>query len=207
MLEQFRARGVDDERVLAAMGRVPRHLFVPAALETDAYADRPLPIGGGQTISQPYIVALMTEAARPGPRDRCLDVGTGSGYQAAVLAELCGETFSVELLPAIAAFGAENLRRAGPPGDTVRLRVGDGWAGWPEAAPFDVIVVTAAPERVPPPLLEQLAIGGRLIVPVGRQDSVQVLERWTRLAPGAAGLRREELTDVRFVPLVSDAGR
>lgn len=205
MLELFRARGIDDERVLGALGRVPRHLFVPASLEAEAYADRPLPIGSGQTISQPYIVALMTQEARPLATDRCLDVGTGSGYQAAVLAELCRETFSVEVLEPVAAQGAENLRRAGYGASSVRLRVGDGWLGWPEEAPFDVIVVTAAPERVPPPLLEQLALYGRLVIPVGPDGGLQVLERWTRVAPGPEGLRREPVADVRFVPLVSDA--
>ncbi len=145
------AQGVSDPRLLAAMRRVPRHLFVPPELERLAYSDRPLPIPGGQTISQPYIVAFMTEAANISPSERCLEIGTGSGYQAAVLAELCAETYSIEYLPEVAAFGRANLDRAGYL-ERVELRVGDGYGGWPERAPFDVILVTAAPDEVPQPL-------------------------------------------------------
>ncbi len=199
------ARGVLDPRVLSAMRRVPRHLFVPEALQGSAYADRPLPIGDGQTISQPFIVAFMSDAARIRPTDNCLEIGTGSGYQAAVLAELCKRTASIEYLPSVARRGAENLRRAGYLG-RVQLRTGDGYVGWPEEAPFDVILVTAAPETTPAPLLEQLAVGGRLVIPLGRRDGAQELRRITRSAKGQGGLRSEKLLSVRFVPFLGDGG-
>ena len=197
-------RGVRDRRVLAAMRRVPRHHFVPEGVRHMAYEDHPLPIGEEQTISQPYIVAFMTEAAAPGPQDKCLEIGTGSGYQAAVLAEVCKVTFSIEYLPGVAKSGERNLRRLGYGSDRVKLRVGDGYRGWPEAAPFQVIVVTAAPEAVPPPLLAQLTVGGRLIIPVGPQHTGQELERWTRLKPGndRDSFRVEHLMGVRFVPFL-----
>jgi protein-L-isoaspartate(D-aspartate) O-methyltransferase len=194
--------GIVDSSVLEAMRRVPRHAFVLPWLHAMAYANRALPIVGGQTISQPYIVAFMTEAVKPTKRSTCLEIGTGSGYQAAVLAELCMRTYSIEYLPEVASFGAKNLRDLGYGPDRVVLRVGDGYVGWPEAAPFDAIVVTAAPEHVPEPLLDQLAVGGRLVIPVGGVDEVQQLERWTRLRAGkdAAAFRRESLLPVRFVP-------
>jgi protein-L-isoaspartate(D-aspartate) O-methyltransferase len=196
--------GMTDVRVLAAMRRVVRHRFVVASQGAAAYDDRPLPIVGGQTISQPFIVAYMTAAAAPGPGAKCLEIGTGSGYQAAILAELCGHTYSVEYVPEVARFGAENLRACGYGPDRVELRIGDGYRGWPEAAPFDVIIVTAAPERVPEPLLTQLRVGGRLIVPVGDEHGVQVLERHKRLRAGsdAAAFTRERLLPVRFVPFL-----
>ncbi len=205
---QLAGRDIDDERVLAAMRKVPRHAFVPSTSAGKAYADRPLPIGHGQTISQPYIVAFMTQAARPRAESRCLEIGTGSGYQAAVLAELCRETFSIEYLPGVAAQGAANLRRAGY-GARVALRVGDGYVGWPEAAPFDVILVTAAPRHVPTPLLEQLGPGGRLVIPVGPHDEAQELERHTRTGTGSGtqAFERERLMGVRFVPFLGDAAR
>ncbi len=198
--------GVADPRVLAAMRRVPRHAFVPKAASDEAYANRPLPIGHGQTISQPYIVAAMSEAVLPKATDRCLEIGTGSGYQAAVLAELCASVYSIEYLPKVAEYGAQNLRALGYLSGRVKLRVGDGYLGWPEAAPFDVIVVTAAPEHVPKPLLEQLALGGRLVIPLGPEDGDQELERWTRVGQGTGpnAFRREALMGVRFVPFLGD---
>jgi protein-L-isoaspartate(D-aspartate) O-methyltransferase len=205
---QMQERDIVDARVLAAVRKVPRHLFVPEGLRGEAYSDRPLSIGDGQTISQPYIVAFMTQAAAPKAHDRCLEVGTGSGYQAAVLAEVCRRTYSIEYLPPVARFGEQNLRSAGYGPERVALRVGDGYAGWPDAAPFDVILVTAAPDHAPKPLLEQLSAGGRLIVPVEDSGS-QELVRWTRVAPGNApsAFRVERLLGVRFVPFLGDAGR
>jgi protein-L-isoaspartate(D-aspartate) O-methyltransferase len=195
-------QGIKDRSVLRAIRTVPRHAFVLPQSKPLAYSDRALPIVGGQTISQPYVVAFMTEAAKPTSESKCFEIGTGSGYQAAVLAEICKHTYSIEYLPEVARFGEENLRKLGYGSDRVSLRVGNGYAGWPDAAPFDVILVTAAPERVPRPLLEQLAIGGRLVVPVGPSGDVQQLESWTRLRPGddAGAFRRETLLPVRFVP-------
>lgn len=192
---QIAARGIVDARVLEAMRRVPRHEFVPAAERAMAYADMPLPIGDGQTISQPYIVALMTELAAIRPGDRVLEIGTGSGYQAAVLAELAAEVYSIEILEPLATRAAATLRRLGY--DRVRVRRGDGYAGWPEAAPFAAIVVTAAPPAVPSALLEQLAPGGRLVVPVGTVD--QELEVHVRTA---TGIEQRRVAPVRFVPMV-----
>jgi protein-L-isoaspartate(D-aspartate) O-methyltransferase len=195
-------RRINDPRVLDALRRVERALFVPEDLRAQAHADQPLPIGEGQTISQPYIVALMTQAARPRAEDRCLEIGTGSGYQAALLLELCNEVYSIEYLEAIAGFARSNLQRAGYLGPRLHLRIGDGYHGWPEAAPFDVILVTAAPPRVPSALLEQLAPGGRLVIPVGEVGEVQQLERWTRAVSGAHEVVREHIATVRFVPFL-----
>ncbi len=190
-------RDVTDPAVLEAMARVPRHLFVPPELARRAYEDRPLEIGLGQTISQPYIVAYMIQAARVGPGDKVLEVGTGSGYQAAVLAELGCRVFSVEILPELHERAARNLARAGYQG-RVRLRLGDGREGWPEEAPFDAILVSAAPEEIPPALPDQLAEGGRLLVPLGpgpTQELVLVERRGDTF-------RRRRLLPVRFVPLL-----
>jgi protein-L-isoaspartate(D-aspartate) O-methyltransferase len=196
--------GVRDRAVLTAIRTVPRHAFVLPVFRVMAYEDRPMPIVGGQTISQPTVVAKMTEAAKPKSTSKCLEIGTGSGYQAAVLAEICKKTFSIEYLPEVARFGAEHLRALGYGPDRVSLRVGDGYAGWPEAAPFDVILVTAAPEKVPEPLLEQLAVGGRLVIPVGEKNGIQELELWTRVGEGKGeqAFSREVLESVRFVPFV-----
>jgi protein-L-isoaspartate(D-aspartate) O-methyltransferase len=196
--DQLVARGIEDERVLAAMRRVPRHEFVPPGAREDAYADGPLAIGHGQTISQPYVVAAMTEALGLRGGERVLEIGTGSGYQAAVLAELGVEVYSIEIVEALAQRARADLERLGYTG--VHLRVGDGYRGWPEAAPFDAILVTAAPDHVPEPLVEQLAEGGRLVLPLGA--GVQDLIRITR---SADGLRRETLFAVRFVPMTGEA--
>jgi len=195
--EQIAARGVRDARVLATLRAVPRHLFVPPAQQAGAYEDTPLPIGHGQTISQPYIVALMTELARPRPRDRALEVGTGSGYQAAVLARLVSHVYTVEIIEPLAREAQQRLQSLGYTNTTVR--VGDGYAGWPEMAPFDVIVVTAAPSHVPPPLVDQLKPAGRLVIPVGSVFGAQELQLIEKDASGHIQTRR--VAPVAFVPL------
>ena len=199
--QQLVARDIDDPRVLEAMRKVPRHRFVPEEHEAHAYLDQPLPIGHDQTISQPYIVALMTQLARPAPGDRVLEVGTGSGYQAAVLAELAAEVYSIEIVTPLATRAALLLRRLGY--SNFAVRSGDGYAGWPEHAPFDAIVVTAAPERIPAPLLEQLAPGGRLVIPVGPMHSTQQLRVVEKDAQGR--LHERSVSPVRFVPLTGEA--
>jgi protein-L-isoaspartate(D-aspartate) O-methyltransferase len=194
---QIADRGIKDARVLDAMRAVPRHLFVPPDEVRHAYEDRPLTIGYGQTISQPYIVALMTELARPAPTDRALEIGTGSGYQAAVLSRLVASLFTIELEQPLAEAAERRLADLGCANVTVRH--GDGFLGWPEQAPFDVILVTAAPEEIPPPLLEQLKPGGRLVIPVGPFLEAQEL---LLVEKGAAGVTRtERVIPVRFVPL------
>jgi protein-L-isoaspartate(D-aspartate) O-methyltransferase len=199
---QLEARGVTDPRVLAAMRAVERHRFVPAAAQAEAYADRPLPIGHDQTISQPYIVALMTELAAVRPGARVLEVGTGSGYQAAVLSRLAQEVFTIEIVAPLAEEARQRLARLGYANVTVRA--GDGYRGWPERAPFDAILVTAAPPSIPQPLLDQLAPGGRLVAPVGPEGGVQELVVVER---GAAGLTRRSVIPVRFVPMTGEAQR
>jgi protein-L-isoaspartate(D-aspartate) O-methyltransferase len=196
--EQIEARGVRTAAVLQALRQMPRHEFVPESARHAAHDDRPLPIGQGQTISQPYIVALMTELARLTPESRVLEVGTGSGYQAAVLAKLAAEVYTIEIVPELARRAEGDLTRLGY--KNVHVRVGDGYRGWPELAPFDAIVVTAAPEKIPPPLLEQLKIGGRLVIPVG--DYRQELKVVTRTA---GGCREETSGAVRFVPMTGQA--
>jgi len=196
--EQIEARGVRDARVLAAMRRVPRHRFVPLQLESRAYSDQPLEIGWGQTISQPYVVAFMTEALELAGDERVLEIGTGSGYQAAVLAECAGEVWSIEIVAPLAERARETLAAAGYA--RVHLRTGDGYAGWPEAAPFDAIIVTAAPDHVPQPLLDQLAEGGRMILPVGRFDQELLL-----IERHGGELTRRSVLPVRFVPMTGRA--
>ena len=195
---QIEARGVSDPCVLGALRRVPRHVFVPADVREHAYADRPLPIGHHQTISQPYIVSLMTALVRPQPDTKVLEIGTGSGYQAAVLAECAGEVYTIEILPALGRQATELLARLGH--ETVHTRVGDGFDGWKEHAPFDAIIVTAAPPRIPQPLLDQLAPGGRLVIPVG--EGYQTLVLVTRTE---SGFERRTITPVRFVPMTGKA--
>jgi protein-L-isoaspartate(D-aspartate) O-methyltransferase len=192
---QIEARGVKDPRVLAAMRAVPRHLFVLPAFADRAYDDSALPIAEGQTISQPYIVAVMTEAAQVEPDDVVLEVGTGSGYQAAVLSHLVAHVYSIEIVPGLARSASALLARDGYANVTVRE--GDGYAGWPEHAPFDAILVTAAPPEIPAALREQLKVGGRMVVPVGEYD--QYLRVITRTADG---FDETTLMPVRFVPMV-----
>jgi protein-L-isoaspartate(D-aspartate) O-methyltransferase len=192
------ARGVTDPAVLAAMRRVPRHEFVPEAQRAHAYDDSALAIGSDQTISQPYIVAVMTEAAHVGPGKRVLEIGTGSGYQTAVLAELGADVHSIEIVEPLARRAHELLARLGY--SKLHLRIGDGYRGWPDAAPFDAIIVTAAPGKVPQPLVDQLAVGGRLVIPVGDKDqSLKVIER------GPRGTTSETLFEVRFVPMTGES--
>jgi protein-L-isoaspartate(D-aspartate) O-methyltransferase len=183
--------------VAAAMREVQRHLFVPQAERERAYVDAPVPIGHGQTISQPYIVALMTELVRPQPSDRVLEVGTGSGYQAAVLSRLVAHVYTIELEDTLGRRAEEVLREQKY--DNVTVRIGDGYAGWPEHAPFDIIIVTAAPEHVPQPLIDQLKPGGRLIVPVGPRFTVQQLQLIEKNAAGEITSRN--VSPVMFVPL------
>ena len=191
---------VRDPRVLEAMRRVPRHLFVPATQMPFAYEDRPLPIGHGQTISQPYIVAKMTEVVKPKKEDRALEVGTGSGYQAAVLSSLVAEVYTIELLEPLGREARERLARLGY--GNVEVRIGDGYKGWPEKAPFDVIIVTAAPDFIPPALVEQLKPGGRMVIPVGPTGETQILKLITRGSKSPRDYRVEDLMPVAFVPLV-----
>lgn len=191
---------VRDRRVLEAMRRVARHLFVPEAACDFAYQDRPLPIGYGQTISQPYIVAFMTEVLHLDPRHKVLEVGTGSGYQAAVLAELVKQVFSIEIVEPLAVTAAETL--AGLNYANVTVHAGDGYNGWPEHAPFDRIIVTAAPDHVPDPLIEQLETGGRLVVPVGRPGWTQRLLVVVKQPDGE--ITKNEVMAVGFVPLIRD---
>ena len=196
---QLQGRGITDSRVLAAMGRVDRHRFVPANLAPLAYGDFPLPIGQEQTISQPYIVALMSQWAAVQPGDQVLEVGTGSGYQAAVLAELTDKVFSVEIKPELARAAAARLQELGY--GRVRVKTGDGYQGWPAAAPFDAILVTAAAPQVPPALTAQLKEGGRLVIPVGEAGGDQTL---LRLRKVRGAMKEEERVPVRFVPLVRE---
>ena len=197
--KQIEARGVRDARVLDAMRSVPRHRFVPESQRGYAYDDRPLPIGEGQTISQPYIVALMTELAGVKPGDTVLEVGTGSGYQAAVLAQMGVKVYSIEIVEPLARRAKAVLDELGY-GKRVELRRGDGYAGWPEHAPFDAILVTAAPPKIPEPLKQQLVVGGRLVIPVGKY--FQSLLRITRTKDG---FREESVIPVRFVPMTGKA--
>jgi len=196
LIETIKARGIHDKRVLEAMRSVPRHLFVPPDEVEYAYGDYPLPIGFGQTISQPYIVALMTESLALQPGDRALEVGTGSGYQTAILASIPGVTvYSVEVIPHLARSAAERLQSLGY---MVHCKEGDGYSGWAEHAPFDAIVVTAAPDHVPAPLVEQLAEGGRLVIPIGPPSGYQTLWKYVK---EAGELKATNMGGVAFVPL------
>ncbi|MEW5912674.1 MAG: protein-L-isoaspartate(D-aspartate) O-methyltransferase [Thermodesulfobacteriota bacterium] len=196
---QIVARGVSDPAVLKAMRTVPRHEFVPEELRGMAYNDHPLPIGQGQTISQPYIVAYMSEALHLKAGQKVLEIGTGSGYQAAVLAAMGAKVYSIEILPALSRRAAADLKRLGY--GAVRLKVGDGYKGWPQEAPFDAIIVTAAAPHIPPPLVEQLRPGGRMIIPVG-SGGIEELTLVEKSAQGKVTTRG--LMAVRFVPLVRE---
>jgi len=198
--DQIRARGVTNPAVLDAMRKVPRHLFVPPNLRDAAYEDGPLPIGQGQTISQPYIVAYMTEALGIRPGEHVLEIGTGSGYQAAVLAEIAREVYTIEIVPELADRARETL--AGLGYKNVHVRIGNGYAGWPEKAPFPRIIVTAAPDEVPPALVEQLAAGGVMVVPVGTS-----FQEMTIVTKTAQGIARKATIPVRFVPMVGKPKR
>jgi protein-L-isoaspartate(D-aspartate) O-methyltransferase len=192
---QIRARGVSDARVLAAMEKVPRERFVPAEWRARAYEDSPLPIGFGQTISQPYIVAYMTEALGVEADDTVLEIGTGSGYQAAILGELARTVYTIEIVAELAQRAAATLKEAGYA--NVHVRAGDGFGGWPEHAPFDRILVTAAPDDIPEPLLQQLGVGGRLVIPVGEQGQTQWMTTVDKTAQGVVSRRT---IPVQFVP-------
>jgi protein-L-isoaspartate(D-aspartate) O-methyltransferase len=196
----YTGRASLDRSVMAAMAAVPRHEFVPVELADLAYENRPLPIGEGQTISQPYIVALMTDLAGVGPESKVLEVGTGSGYQAAVLAGIVDHVYTIEIVESLGLRAAGTLGRLGY--ENVTVRVGDGYQGWPELAPFDAILVTAAPEAIPPRLVEQLAVGGRLVVPVGAQDRAQSLQVLEKGPDGAITTR--DVLPVVFVPLTRE---
>jgi protein-L-isoaspartate(D-aspartate) O-methyltransferase len=192
---QIQNRGITDSEVLNAMRKVPRHLFIPKEYQGDAYNDYPLPIGYGQTISQPYIVAYMTEVLKPGKKMKALEIGTGSGYQAAVLAEIVDKVYTIEIVPELAVESADRLKKLGY--ENIICKYGDGYQGWPEHKPFDLIIVTAAAEQIPQPLIDQLAENGRLVIPVGSPAAVQELILITKKNGKAIEKR---LTYVRFVP-------
>jgi len=198
--DQIEKRGIKDPRVLAAMRKVPRHLFVPKNLRSKAYTDRPLPIGDGQTISQPYIVALMTEALSLTASSRVLEIGTGSGYQAAVLSAVAGEVYTIEIKAKLYEKAARTLRAL--QFDTVKTRLGDGYYGWSDQAPFDAVMITAAVDHIPPPLLRQLKNGGRLVLPLGNPFSYQNLVLVTK---HAEDYTVKQITGVLFVPLTGHA--
>jgi protein-L-isoaspartate(D-aspartate) O-methyltransferase len=200
--EDIQKRGIDDQRVLQAMLKVERHLFVPESYRSQAYADRPLPIGEGQTISQPYIVALMTYHLHLTPEDRVLEIGTGSGYQAAVLAELTKEVYSLEIIDALARAAQARLQALGY--KNVWVKSGDGFYGWPEHAPFDAIMITCATLKIPERLLEQLKEGGRMVLPLGKEPFHQAL---TLVTKRAGRIEQQPLEDVVFVPMTGEIDR
>lgn len=192
---QIEDRGVTDPGVLRAMRKVPRHLFIPQEYSGQAYEDYPLPIGYNQTISQPYIVAYMTEVVKPSIKKKALEIGTGSGYQAAVLAEIVNQVYSIEIVPELALESYERLKKLGYRNITVKY--GDGYQGWPEHAPFEIIIVTAAADQIPAPLVDQLAENGRLVIPVGEPMAVQEL---IQIEKKNGKIIKSRLTSVRFVP-------
>jgi protein-L-isoaspartate(D-aspartate) O-methyltransferase len=195
---QIAARGITDSAVLDAMRSVPRHLFVSEEHRSEAYEDYPLPIGHGQTISQPFIVAAMTEALALSPKSRVLEIGTGSGYQAAVLAEIANEVFTIEIIEPLGRHAETTLITLGY--TNISVKIGDGYRGWPEHAPFDAIIVTAAPDHIPQPLVDQLAMDGRMVLPLGDEEQTMVILRKT-----PKGIIREDRYGVRFVPMTGEA--
>ncbi len=197
---QLAARDITDKNVLSAMRQVPRHLYVPENYRHLAYEDYPLPIGEGQTISQPYIVALMTQVVNPHAQMKVLEIGTGSGYQAAILAKLCREVYTIEIIEVLGARAQKILQKYY---DNVRVKIGDGYQGWPQFAPFDAIIVTCAPTHVPQPLAEQLREGGRMVIPVGEAGYQQLVV----LTKSKGKLIETEVIPVRFVPMVDSKGR
>ncbi len=196
--QQLKPRGIKDERVLGAMAKVPREEFIPMNARGDAYGDSPLPIGYDQTISQPYIVAFMTEQLRPKPSDRVLEIGSGSGYQAAILAELVTDVYTIEIVEPLAKSAETTVQRLGY--KNAHIRIGDGYKGWPEEAPFDAIVVTCAPETVPQPLVDQLKAGGRMVIPVGERFAQQLY----LLEKKNGQLKESASLPVRFVPMLRE---
>ena len=198
--EQIEARGISDEKVLKAMRKVPRHLFVPEAYRNRAYGDSPLPIGEGQTISQPYIVAFMSEQLSLKRDEKVLEIGTGSGYQAAILGELCDSVFTIEIFESLGNKAKKTLDELGY--DNVMVKIGDGYKGWEEHAPFDAIIVTCSPSHVPQPLQEQLAEGGRMIIPVGERFA----QKLVLLRKKDGKISKESVLPVRFVPMIDEKG-
>jgi protein-L-isoaspartate(D-aspartate) O-methyltransferase len=201
VIRQLQARDIGDARVLEAMAGVPRHRFVPGALQHRAYQDTPLPIGHGQTISQPYIVALMSQLLALEPGQRVLEIGTGSGYQAAVLAAMGVQVFTIEIVPELGRQAISVLEALGY--SDIRAKIGDGYLGWPEHAPFDAIIVTCAPTSIPKPLETQLAEGGRMVIPVGETNHQRLL----MLLKQDGKIKKEKIVNVRFVPMVDERGK
>lgn len=195
--EQIIARGIDSPEVIKAMRKVPRHFFIPKAKRHSSYIDSPVPIGEGQTISQPFIVALMTQILEPAPDHRILEIGTGSGYQAAIMAELAAEVYTIEIIESLGKRAEKTLKILGY--ENIFVKIGDGYKGWPEKAPFDSIIVTCAPEKIPRPLVDQLTNGGRLVLPVGRRGGVQSL--MIGIKKGER-LETRDVLPVRFVPMI-----
>jgi protein-L-isoaspartate(D-aspartate) O-methyltransferase len=197
----LKGRDIQDPRVLKAMAKVPRHYFVPPALRHLAYADRPLPIGSDQTISQPYVVAFMTQSLGLKGHEKVLEIGTGSGYQAAVLSEVAKSVHTIEIVQDLARTARDRLAMLGY--TQIQVRAGDGYQGWPKEAPFDAIVITAAPDHIPQPLVDQLKVGGKMILPLGPQNQAQSLVLLTKLKGGK--LKRDVIMPVRFVPMTGEA--